>query len=271
MNLKMTTIAICRSDMFLKNNLEKYITKMSLKDLGKFCGIFSEKQKENNEKKIVYKNNKIYKPLSEFTDEDWKEASRRAEETDIIDFIDNYFDPDMLREEAELLSRFTECDQRVSFIRESRDGKYGLIDGNGRIVCPFVCDSIKFLPPLRIALITYKGLDFNLGRYSSWYSFLLRSNAWGIPYDMSIPYILVFDSCDSFLNHYRRAQRILKIEYEQYEEEMKVVYDEFMAIIKEHNSIITREEVLAMTDNNDVKRYLERMSSHNEEHKNPSR
>ena len=34
--------------MFFKNNLEKYITKMSLKDLEKFCGFFSEKQKENN-------------------------------------------------------------------------------------------------------------------------------------------------------------------------------------------------------------------------------
>ena len=50
----------------------------------------------------------------------------------------------------------------------------------------------------------------------------------------------------------------LKIEYEQSEDEMKVIYDEFMTIIKEHNSIITREEVLAMTDNNDVKTCLER-------------
>ena len=67
------------------------------------------------------------------------------------------------------------------------------------------------------------------------------------------------------------AKRLLKIQHEQSEEEMKVVYDEFMAIIKEHNSIITREEVLAMTDNNDVKKYLERMSSHNDERKSPSR
>ena len=67
------------------------------------------------------------------------------------------------------------------------------------------------------------------------------------------------------------AKRLLKIEPEQSEEEMKVVYDEFMTIIKEHNSIITREEVLAMTDDKDVKKYLERMSSRNEERKNPSR
>jgi hypothetical protein len=33
------------------------------------------------------------------------------------------------------------------------------------------------------------------------------------------------------------------------DEELKAIYDEFMAIIQEHNSIITREEVLAMTDN----------------------
>ena len=246
---------------------------MSLKDLEKFCGIIPEKQKEKNDKKIVYKNNKIYKPLSEFTDEDWKEASRRAEETEIIDFIDidNYFDPDMLRIEAEFLSRFTECDQRVTIIREIRDGKYGLVDGNGRIICPFVCDSIKFLLPLSIASVTYKGLDFTLGRCPSWDWFLFRSYAWAIPYDLSIPYILVYDSCDSFLNHYRMAKRLLKIEPEQSEEEMKIVYDEFMTIIKEHNSIITREEVLAMTDNKDVKKYLERMSSRNEERKNPSR
>ena len=246
---------------------------MSLKDLEKFCGIIPEKQKEKNDKKIVYKNNKIYKPLSEFTDEDWKEASRRAEETEIIDFIDidNYFDPDMLRIEAEFLSRFTECDQRVTIIREIRDGKYGLVDGNGRIICPFVCDSIKFLLPLSIASVTYKGLDFTLGRCPSWDWFLFRSYAWAIPYDLSIPYILVYDSCDSFLNHYRMAKRLLKIEPEQSEEEMKIVYDEFMTIIKEHNSIITREEVLAMTDNNDVKKYLERMSSHNDERKSPSR
>ena len=224
---------------------------MSLKDLEKFCGIFPEKQKGKNEKKIVYKNNKIYKPLSEFTDEDWKEASRRAEETDIIDFIDidNYFDPDMLREEAELLSRFTECDQRVSFIRESRDGKYGLVDGNGHIICPFVCDRIQFLPPLRIASITYKDLDFTLDRRYCWKSFLWHSDAWGIPYDLSIPYIIVFDSWDSFLARHRWELRELFGPCEMSDEELKAIYDEFMAIIQEHNSIITREEVLAMTDN----------------------
>ena len=224
---------------------------MSLKDLEKFCGIIPEKQKEKNEKKIVYKNNKIYKPLSEFTDEDWKEASRRAEETDIIDFIDidNYFDPDMLREEAELLSRFTECDQRVSFIRESRDGKYGLVDGNGHIICPFVCDRIQFLPPLRIASITYKDLDFTLDRRYCWKSFLWHSDAWGIPYDLSIPYIIVFDSWDSFLARHRWELRELFGPCEMSDEELKAIYDEFMAIIQEHNSIITREEVLAMTDN----------------------
>ena len=253
-------ITICLFDKFLENNLEKYIKEMSLKDLEKFCGINPEKQTEKNEKKIVYKNNKIYKPLSDFTDEDWKEASRRAEETDIRDFIDvdHYFNPYQLCEDAEYFSRFTECDQRVTLIREIRDGKYGLVDGNGRIICPFVCDRIKFLLPLSIASVTYKGLDFTLGRCPSWDWFLFRSYAWAIPYDLSIPYILVYDSCDSFLNHYRMAKRLLKIEPEQSEEEMKVVYDEFMAIIKEHNSIITREEVLAMTDNNDVKRCLER-------------
>ena len=224
---------------------------MSAKDLEKFCGNTPEKPEEKNKKKFVFKNNKIYKPLSEFTDEDWKEASRRAEETDIRDFIDldSYFNPDDLSFEAELTSTFKECDRRISFKRESRDGKYGLVDGNGRIVCPFVCDRIQFLPPLRIASITYKDLDFTLDRRYCWKSFLLYSDAWGIPYDLSIPYIIVFDSWDSFLARHRWELRELLVPCEMSDEELKAIYDEFMAIIREHNSIITREEVLAMTDN----------------------
>ena len=224
---------------------------MSAKDLEKFCGNTPEKPEEKNKKKFVFKNNKIYKPLSEFTDEDWKEASRRAEETDIRDFIDldSYFNPDDLSFEAELTSTFNECDRRISFKRESRDGKYGLVDGNGRTICPFVCDCIQFLPPLRIASITYKDLDFTLDRRYCWKSFLLYSDAWGIPYDLSIPYIIVFDSWDSFLARHRWELRELLVPCEMSDEELKAIYDEFMAIIREHNSIITREEVLAMTDN----------------------
>lgn len=224
---------------------------MSAKDLEKFCGNTPEKPEEKNKKKFVFKNNKIYKPLSEFTDEDWKEASRRAEETDIRDLIDldSYFNPDDLSFEAELTSTFSECDRRISFKRESRDGKYGLVDGNGRTICPFVCDCIQFLPPLRIASIKYKDLDFTLDRRYCWKSFLLYSDAWGIPYDLSIPYIIVFDSWDSFLARHRWELRELLVPCEMSDEELKAIYDEFMAIIREHNSIITREEVLAMTDN----------------------
>jgi len=231
---------------------------MSTKDLEKFCGNTPEKPEEKNKKKFVFKNNKIYKPLSEFTDEDWKEASRRAEETDIRDFIDldSYFNPDDLSLEAELTSTFNECDRRISIKRESRDGKYGLVDGNGRIICPFVCDRIQFLPPLRIASITYKDLDFTLDRRYCWKSFLCHSDAWGIPYDLSIPYIIVFDSWDSFLAHHRWELRQLFVPCEMSDEELKAIYDEFMAIIQEHNSIITREEVLAMTDNDEVNEYL---------------
>lgn len=224
---------------------------MSAKDLEKFCGNTPEKPEEKNKKTFVFKNNKIYKPLSEFTDEDWKEASRRAEETDIRDFIDldSYFNPDDLSYEAELTSTFNECDRRISFKRESRDGKYGLVDGNGRTICPFVCDCIQFLPPSRIASIKYKDLDFTLDRRYCWKSFLLYSDAWGIPYDLSIPYIIVFDSWDSFLARHRWELRELFVPCEMSDEELKAIYDEFMAIIQEHNSIITREEVLAMTDN----------------------
>ena len=231
---------------------------MSTKDSEKFCGNTPEKPEEKNKKKFVYKNNKIYKPLSEFTDEDWKEASRRAEETDIRDFIDldSYFNPDDLSFKAELTSTFEECDRRISIKRESRDGKYGLVDGNGRIICPFVCDCIQFLPPLRIASITYKDLDFTLDRRYSWKSFLCHSDAWGIPYDLSIPYIIVFDSWDSFLAHHRWELRELFVPCEMSDEELKAIYDEFMAIIREHNSIITRDELLAMTDNDEVNEYL---------------
>ena len=231
---------------------------MSTKDSEKFCGNTPEKPEEKNKKKFVYKNNKIYKPLSEFTDEDWTEASRRAEETDIRDFIDldSYFNPDDLSFKAELTSTFEECDRRISIKRESRDGKYGLVDGNGRIICPFVCDCIQFLPPLRIASITYKDLDFTLDRRYSWKSFLCHSDAWGIPYDLSIPYIIVFDSWDSFLARHRCELRELFGPCEMSDEELKAIYDEFMAIIREHNSIITREELLAMTDNDEVNEYL---------------
>ena len=76
---------------------------MSAKDLEKFCGNTPEKPEEKNKKKFVFKNNKIYKPLSEFTDEDWKEASRRAEETDIRDFIDL----DRFREDVNIYKKST--------------------------------------------------------------------------------------------------------------------------------------------------------------------
>ena len=45
------------------------------------------------------------------------------------------------------------------------------------------------------------------------------------------------------------------------EEEMKGIYDEFIQIIKEHNSIITRDEVLSMTDNKEVKAYIDKSAS----------
>lgn len=169
---------------------------------------------------------------------------------------EKYFNPDDLSLKAELTSTFEECDRRISIKRESRDGKYGLVDGNGRIICPFVCDRIQFLPPLRIASITYKDLDFTLDRRYCWKSFLCHSDAWGIPYDLSIPYIIVFDSWDSFLAHHRWELRELFVPCEMSDEELKAIYDEFMAIIREHNSIITREEVLAMTDNDEVNEYL---------------
>ena len=43
---------------------------MSAKDSEKFCGNTSEKPEEKNKKNIVYKNNKIYKPIRDFIDLD---------------------------------------------------------------------------------------------------------------------------------------------------------------------------------------------------------
>jgi hypothetical protein len=45
------------------------------------------------------------------------------------------------------------------------------------------------------------------------------------------------------------------------EEDMKVIYDEFTQIVKEHSSIIKREHVLSMTDNHEVKEYIDKSAS----------
>ena len=72
---------------------------------------------------------------------------------------------------------------------------------------------------------------------------------------MSIPYILVVTSFDLFISHNRRLGHNMS------EENMKVIYDEFTRIVKEHNSIITRTDVLSMTSNKEVKEYIDKSAS----------
>ena len=71
---------------------------------------------------------------------------------------------------------------------------------------------------------------------------------------MSIPYILVVASFDLFLSHNKRLGHNMS------EEDMKVIYDEFTQFVKEHNKTITREEVLSIIDNAEVKEYRDKLS-----------
>ena len=150
---------------------------------------------------------------------------------------------------------FTEHEKYVCLSIVSQNEKHGLIDGNGHALCPCVCDSIKFEMPAWIARVKYKGLEFILDRHSHWGTFLFFWEEWGIPIDMSIPYILVDASFDLFVSHNKRLGHNMS------EEDMKVIYDEFTQILKEHNNIITRTDVLSMTSNNEVKEYIDKSDS----------
>ena len=149
----------------------------------------------------------------------------------------------------------TKHEQYVPFSIISQDERYGIIDGSGHVVCPCICEFIKFGMPSYIARVQYKGLEFIVDRHSNWGTFLFFWEEWGIPIDLSIPFVLVVASFDLFLFHNRR------LSCDMSEEDMKVIYDEFTQIVKEHNSIIKREHVLSMTDNHEVKEYIEKSAS----------
>lgn len=150
---------------------------------------------------------------------------------------------------------FTEHEQYVPFSIISQDERFGIIDGSGHVVCPCICEFIKFGMPSCIARVQYKGLEFIVDRHSNWGTFLFFWEEWGIPIDFSIPFVLVVASFDLFLFHNRR------LSCDMSEEDMKVIYDEFTQIVKEHNSIIKREHVLSMTDNHEVKEYIDKSAS----------
>lgn len=150
----------------------------------------------------------------------------------------------------------TKHEQYVPFAIISQDEKYGIVSGNGHVLCPCICDEIKFGMPSWIALAKYKELEFLIDRHSNWGTFLFFEEEWGVTIDISVPFVLVIVSFNLFLSHNRRL-----VGCDIAEDEMKRIYDEFIGIIKRHNDIITREEVLSITDNAEVKEYLDTLSS----------
>lgn len=137
------------------------------------------------------------------------------------------------------------------------NGKYGIVDGNGHAVCPCVCDSISFDMPICLARMTYRGVEFFLERYSDYGTFLFFWVEWGIVHDLNIPSLLTIASWDMCLDQNRE----LGCNMSEYD--MRAIYDEFVGIIQEHNNIITREDVLAMTDNRKIREYIDNLASLN--------
>lgn len=149
---------------------------------------------------------------------------------------------------------FTEHEQYVPFSIISQDENYGIIDGNGHVVCPCICDDIKFGMPSWIAIAKYKELEFIIDRHSNWGTFLFFEEEWGVSIDISVPFVLVIVSFDLFFSLNRRLGCDIA------KDEMKRIYDEFIGIIKRHNDIVTREDVLSITANAEVKEYLDKLS-----------
>ena len=71
---------------------------------------------------------------------------------------------------------FSENETYIRLSIASCSDKYGIVDGNGHVICPCVCDSISFGMPYWIAEMQYKGLEFILDRHSSWGPFYSSKN-----------------------------------------------------------------------------------------------
>lgn len=149
---------------------------------------------------------------------------------------------------------FSKDEPYVCLSIASCSDKYGIADGNGRIICPCVCDSISFGMPYWIAEIQYKGLEFILDRHRGWGTFLFFEE-WGIIYDIDMPYLLTLASWEQFLDHNKKLGGNMSAS------EMKAIYDEFIDLIREQNNIITREQILKMTNIGGVKEYIDKMTS----------
>ena len=137
------------------------------------------------------------------------------------------------------------------------NGKYGIVDDKGHVVCPCICEHIRFDMPMCLARMTYRGVEFFLERYSDYGTFLFFWVEWGIVHDLDIPSLLTIASWDMCLDHNKELGCNIS------DTDMKTMYDEFVSIIQEHNKIIAREEVLAMTDNYKVREYIDNLASLN--------
>lgn len=154
-------------------------------------------------------------------------------------------------------NRFSPNEPYVCLSITTNDGKYGIVDGNGHVVCPCMCDNISFAMPMCLARITYKGVEFLLDRHSDYGTFLFLWEEWGIVHNIDIPSLLTIVSWEIHLDHNR------ELGYNMSEDDMRDIYHEFVGIIQKHNNIITREEVLSMTDNSKVREYIDNLSSMN--------
>lgn len=154
-------------------------------------------------------------------------------------------------------NKFSPNEPYVCLSITTNDGKYGIVDGNGHVVCPCICENIRFDMPMCLARMTYRGVEFLLDRHSDYSTFLFFWEEWGIVHDIDIPSLLTIVSWEIHLDHNRELGCNIS------DTDMKTMYDEFVGIIQAHNNIITREEVLAMTDNHKVREYIDNLASLN--------
>lgn len=152
---------------------------------------------------------------------------------------------------------FSSKEPYVSLSIIVHNGKYGIVNGNGHVVCPCICDNISFEMPMCLARMTYRDVEFFLDRHSDYGTFLFLWEEWGIVQDLDIPSLLTIVSWEIFLDHNRELGCNMS------EDDMRAIYDEFVGIVQAHNNIITREEVLAKTDNRKIREYIDHLASLN--------
>lgn len=119
----------------------------------------------------------------------------------------------------------------------SSNGKYGIMDGNGNVICPPVCEWIVPCMPLGIARMCYRNVEILLDRHSNLGTFMFFNGDWGVVYDISKRSILVLDDIEMCISNNKDNGCPLS------EEEIKSKYIEFADIIKTHNTIITASEI----------------------------